>query len=255
MLVVDCETDRSLAEAGYAHSAAFHRTAAERTFEYHTALRKLRATVVVCYDTETCKLYVSVPPLHDEGPASDWQFDSGKFAGVVVERDFESLRARLDEASLICGWNVAFDLHVLCGAVARSDRNCALAAWTAKAVDPMLALANHSGKYISLQNAVTMNELCDGADPDNPALKHTSALLKDQWLSGKNASGLKAIKMHRVGEWQELVAYCCVDVLLTVQLALRGAVNVPVPLRLHAQSSKSREVSCQTPPYWTRTTA
>jgi len=253
MLVLDCETDRSLAEAGYAHCATFQRSAAERAFEYHRAVRRLRPTVVVCYDTDTRELFVSVPDAESEGPPPEWRYEHATY-NAKLERGYGALWARLDKATCLCGWNVAFDLNVLSAACDTALTDQVLCAWSQKAVDPMLTLARHTGKFLSLQDAVTLNPLCGGGEPAPPALQHTARLLGDQWESGKPASGLQAIRWHQDGEWTQLVTYCCVDVLLTVQIALRSRVNVPVDLRLHSGPGRTREVSCQTPTYWTRTT-
>jgi len=253
MLVVDCETDKSLLEAGYSHQPAFHRSAAEQAFEYHCALRQLRPTVAVSYDTDQCQLYVSVPNFENEGPDENWQFDVPGY-DAIVERGFEDLTARLQEATAICGWNVAFDLNVLSGVCGDGERANLLSAWTPKALDPMLSLAKHTNRYLSLQDAVKLNQLCGGEAKDPKALQHTYHLLKKQWAHGKNANGLQAIQMHRQARWTELVEYCCVDVLLTAQLALREKVNVPVAINLHKTERPKKQTSCQTPAYWTQTT-
>lgn len=230
MLVLDCETDNALCSVGYTENPAFVRSAAEQQYEYAMALKQLHPTVVVTLDTHTEVITAYVPPSAEGGPPDSWAL-----AGVTVERGFANLFLRLNSAPCLCGWNIKFDLGVLAGEAARAGHTGVLASWAAKAVDPMLVLATHTGKYLSLAEAANLNILHG----------------EDRQSAEKSGSGLQAIRWYNEQKWTPLVEYCLQDVKLTAKLAQAPFLNVPVPMasKLLLAVNAKKTVSCQTPAY------
>ena len=230
MMLVDCETDRSLASAGYSAESTCYRSSQERECEYATALSRLRVTVCVVQDESgQCTTYV--PPEHDFVGLDD--------ETISVSRDMSSLLARLDAADVLCAWNGRFDISVLSNYVIADHRRQCIRDWSAKMFDPMLQVYRITGgRYASLSSVARLNSDSVGTDEENVKL----------------ADGMQAIQWYEQGEWLKLAKYCAQDVRILRRLVRLPSLKVPIVLqpRVGLQHKSTQAVSCQ-PPLWMQT--
>jgi len=142
--------------------------------------RPLPAITCVClYDTETEERHSLL--FHKE---EEEEFLASK----------ELLLGLLDGASHILGYNaMCFDLEYICRFFeVDPDRGNG---WFLKCVDPYMALKCLTGQTARLQVLLTLNN-----------------------LGSKTGCGANAIHLAESGQWDELLAYCMEDVLLTHRL-------------------------------------
>jgi len=201
-LYVDVETDRLLFNTGYTRTAPLSwRTGAEAWSEYLDAASKLRVTVAVTEQDDCRTVYVTecfTLPAHFEA-------DVNKM-GLTLVRGMGPLVEAMRRAPVLCAWNACFDLQVLSSYAA--DRVQWLRSCCARVRDPMLELAQVTGRYHSLADVAKLT-LTDDSE-------HKSG-------SGSDAPGL-----FEREEWTELVRYCAQDVTVLRAVAERETVVVAV---------------------------
>jgi len=144
ILYVDCETDRTLAEAGYAEEPMFARSANERKYERSAAVQKMMVTLCVTRWSNETSTRVHAPQAAPRG---------------AVE-----LVSLLDQADAICAWNAG---HVV-GLLAKylpAGRVLDSVQWRDKSIDPMVQLAHAvSGQFQTLSSVAASDDVSGRGD-------------------------------------------------------------------------------------------
>ena len=131
ILYVDCETDRTLAEAGYCDEPLFARSAAEKIYERKAAMQTMMVTVCVTRWSDEASAQVHAP--HGAAGAA-------------------ALLSLLDRADAICAWNAGYVLGLLAKYLPPA-RALDSVVWRDKSIDPMVQLAHAvSGQFEPLSS-------------------------------------------------------------------------------------------------------